>query len=103
VEWRGATELLDQPEVLHGREGARESWRRWPDSWTDVHAELAETIELDGGMLALVGWRARSPAGLEVDRPVAFHLEVRDHMVTRFVSDWERSRAFEALGLPTPG
>jgi hypothetical protein len=30
----------------------------------------------------------------------AFHFEVRDHKVTRFVSYWERPLAFEALGLP---
>jgi hypothetical protein len=88
-------------EVLEARN--RESWQRWLDSWTDVYAELEDTIAVEGGMLALVRWRARSPADLEVDQRVAFHLEVRDHMVTRFVSYWERSRALEALGLPTPG
>jgi hypothetical protein len=35
--------------------------------------ELERSIEVEGGMLALVRWRAHSPAGLEVDQPVAFH------------------------------
>jgi ketosteroid isomerase-like protein len=103
VEWRGATELLDLAEVSRGHEGVREFWRRWTESWTDIRAEVEEFVPVDGGTLALVRWRASSPAGLEVDQPVAFHFEIRDHMVTRFVSYWERSQAFKALGLPTPG
>jgi hypothetical protein len=123
VEWRGATELLDLAEVSRGHEGVREFWRRWTESWTDIRAEVEEFVPMDGktlalvrwrawveefvpvdgGTLALVRWRARSPARLEVDQPVAFHFELRDHMVTRFVSYWECSQAFKALGLPTPG
>jgi ketosteroid isomerase-like protein len=102
VEWRGATELLDQPEVLYGHEGACDSWRRWMDSWTDVHAEREDTIGVEGGSWPWSLAR-HSLAGLDVDQLVAFHLEVRDPSVTRFVSSGERSPAFEALGLPAPG
>jgi hypothetical protein len=70
---------------------------------TDIRAELEEIIEVESGALALIRWRARSPAGLTVDQPVAFHFEIHDHVVTRFVSYWEGSQAFEALGLPAPG
>lgn len=103
IEWRGATQLLDLPAVSYGHDGVREFWRLWTDSWTDINAELEEIIEIEDGMLALIRWRARSPAGLEVDQPVAFQFQIHDHVVTRFVSYWERSQAFEALGRPAHG
>jgi ketosteroid isomerase-like protein len=103
VEWRTATQLLDLPEVSHGHEGVRELWRLWTDSWTDIRADVEEVIEVDDGMLALIRWRARSTAGLEVDQPVAFQFEIHDHVVLRFVSYWDRALAFQTLGLPAPG
>jgi|SRR5215204_2535527 len=63
IEWRGATQLLDLPAVSYGHEGVREFWRLWTDSWTDINAELEEIIEIEGGMLALIRWRARPGGG----------------------------------------
>jgi ketosteroid isomerase-like protein len=100
IEWRTAAQLLDLPQVSHGHEGVREFWRRWTGSWTAIRAEVEDVIEVDDGLLALIRWRARSTtAGLDVDQPVAFHFEIHDHLLTRFVSYWERPQAFEALGL----
>jgi hypothetical protein len=102
IEWRGATQLLGLPDITYGHEGCA-SLGLWTDSWTDIRAELEEIIEVESGALALIRWRARSPAGLTVDQPIAFHFEIHDHVVTRFVSYWERSQAFEPVGLPAPG
>ncbi len=99
VEWRTAAQLLDLPPVSYGHDGVREFWRLWTDSWTNIRAEVEEVIPVAGGLLVLIRWRARSTAGVDVDQPVAFHFELRDHKVTRFVSYWERPLAFEALGI----
>jgi ketosteroid isomerase-like protein len=101
VEWRTSAQLLDLPQVSYGHEGVREFWRRWTGSWTAIRADVEEVIEVEGGLLVLIRWRARSTtAGMDVDQRVAFHFELRNHVVTRFVSYWDRSQAFETLGLP---
>ena len=103
VEWRTATPLLDLPEVSYGHDGVREFWRLWTSSWTDIRAEPEEFIALDDGILVLVRWQARSLTGIELDQPVAFQFTIRDGVAVRFVSYWERSTAFETLGLAARG
>ena len=103
IEWRTAVPLLDLPQVSHGHDAVRAFWQMWASSWTDIRIEPEEFIPLDDGILALVRWRATSPAGIELDQPVAFHLTVRDGVAVRFVSYWDRRLAFEELGLPARG
>jgi ketosteroid isomerase-like protein len=99
VEWRTATPLLDLPQESHGHDGVRAFWQTWTSSWTNIRIEPEEFIPAGDELLVLVRWRALSQAGIEVDQPVAFRFLIQDDRVTRFISYWERAKAFEALGL----
>ena len=103
VEWRTATPLLDLPQVSHGHDSVRAFWQTWSSSWTNIRIEAEEFIPAGDELLVLVRWRATSQAGIEVDQPVAFRFLIQDERTTRFISYWERSEAFEALGLPARG
>jgi ketosteroid isomerase-like protein len=103
VEWRTATALLDLPQLSRGHEGVRAFWTAWTSSWTNIRVDVEEFIPAGDELLALVRWRATSHAGIELDQPVAFRFLIRDGLLTRFISYWERSDALEALGLPARG
>jgi hypothetical protein len=71
------------------------------DSWTDVHAEREDTIGVEGGSWPWSLAR-HSLAGLDVDQLVAFHPEVRDPSVTRFVSYWGALPGIRGTGPARP-
>jgi ketosteroid isomerase-like protein len=100
VEWRTSAPLLDLPPVSRGHAAVRAFWQQWTESWTDIRIDAEDFIGAGDEVLVLVRWRARSQAGIDVDQPVAFRFLLRDGLVVRFTSYWERSEAFEALGLP---
>jgi ketosteroid isomerase-like protein len=103
VEWRTAAPLLDLPPLSRGHDGVRAFWRTWTSSWTNIRADAEEFIPAGDELLVLVRWRASSHTGIEVDQPVAFRFLIRDELVIRFISYWERADAFEALGLAARG
>jgi ketosteroid isomerase-like protein len=99
VEWRLSGAVPDVADVYHGPEGVRAFWTDWTGSWEDIRNEPEDYIELEDGVLVLVDFRASGRSQIVVDQPVAFHFTLRDGLVIRFQSYWDRDEAFEAVGL----
>ena len=82
-----------------GREGVRRFWHAWVEMWESMKVDVEDLIDRGDDVIALVHFRARARAGLEVDQPVAFRFILREGKVYRFQAWWDRAEARRELGL----
>ena len=101
VEWGLSGAVPDVADVYHGHDGVRAFWEGWTASWEEIQNEPEEYIDLGDSVLVLVHFRASGRNQIAVDQSVAFLFTMRDGLVVRFQSYWDRATALEAVGLRT--
>jgi ketosteroid isomerase-like protein len=105
IEWI-AWDALPDGGTVHGRDGVREFFRSWRESFGDISVEAEEVF--DAGETVVVVTRVRGQvrgSSAEVVTPsVPWVWTIRDGQAVRMEMFPNKAAAFEALGLsdPTP-
>jgi ketosteroid isomerase-like protein len=86
-----------------GHEGVREFWQAFTDAWESIEVEMVDIFELDeDSVLIIANFHARGRQGIEVDRPLANHLVMRDGKIWRQTAYAEWEKALAELGIEDP-
>jgi ketosteroid isomerase-like protein len=99
LEWVPATIATVEGDSFQGRDGLREFFRLWGETWETWDVTLAEVRDLGETVVVLGQVRATGRgSGLQLDQPVAYVFELRDGLLARGRSYFDHSEALTAAG-----
>jgi ketosteroid isomerase-like protein len=88
------------PAVARGRDAAIRTFRQFDEAWEEHRSEVEEIRAVDDErVLVLSVEHFRGRDGIEITQPCANLFTLREGMVVRLQSFWERANALAAAGL----
>ena len=99
LEWVPATIATVEGDSFQGKEGAREFFRQWGETWETWDVTLQDLREHGDRVVVLGQVQAVGRgSGLELNQPVAYVFELREGLLTRGQSFFNHDEALAAGG-----
>ena len=100
IDWRAVEGYIDDVGLIRGRDGLRQHYRQWEETFDAVRIEIEELTKAGDEVVALLRMVGRMKGtDAEIDISYAVVISIRDGKIARGREYSTREEALEAAGL----